>query len=339
MIYWTTGTNGAGKTLLTLKDVRAEQLSSGRPVFYRGFEAAQPILDFGWKPFEAEKWQECPDGSILVFDECQEVFPVRGRGEPPQWIEDIAKYRRKRGMDFWLISPHPMMVDTFIRRLVEKPSWHRHLKRLMGGQMVGVSKYGYVETQCEKPGMGEAKGESSIVSYPKEVFGWYVSASVHTVKRSIPKQVYVLAACAVAFLGAVGGAVHYVGQISQPDKIQEPLGITAIDSPLQRTSAPDQPRTPEQFVAAYTPRVDGLAHTAPAYDSITQPKRAPLPAACIASKSQGCKCYTQDATPYPTTPDICAQVVAGGWFNDFAEQGPSERKTESAPFSVKQGSP
>jgi zona occludens toxin len=210
----------------------------------------------------------------------------------------------------------------------------------MGGQMVGVSKYGYVETQCEKPGMGEAKGETSIVSYPKEVFGWYVSASMHTAKRSIPKQVYVLAACAVAFVAAVAGAVHYVGNISDPDKIEKSLGVSATaqdgqEGSFQRTAAPDQPRTPEQFVAAYTPRVDGLAHTAPAYDTITQPTRAPLPAACISSKSQGCKCYTQDATPYPTTPDICAQVVAGGWFNDFAEPGQSQRKPESSAVTLK----
>ena len=46
-LYLSTGANGTGKTLFTLADVRALQLATNRPVFYKGFTAKQPLVDFG----------------------------------------------------------------------------------------------------------------------------------------------------------------------------------------------------------------------------------------------------------------------------------------------------
>ncbi|CAN7485653.1 zonular occludens toxin domain-containing protein [Acidovorax sp. LjRoot74] len=83
MIYLTTGGNGAGKTLFTLKDVREQQLKENRPVYFHGFKAKQVLLDWGWQEFDPKRWQDLPDGSICVMDECQNEFPAKVQGELP----------------------------------------------------------------------------------------------------------------------------------------------------------------------------------------------------------------------------------------------------------------
>ncbi len=131
MIYLTTGANGAGKTLCTLQDVRAQQEKELRPVYFHGFEMDEDTrARFGWIHWpDPTKWMEIPEGSIVLFDECQEHFGKSSSREPPQYILDLAKYRRKRGIDMWLITPHPSMLHVDVRRLIESPSWHRHIKR------------------------------------------------------------------------------------------------------------------------------------------------------------------------------------------------------------------
>ena len=77
-------------------------------------------------------------------------------------------------------------------------------------------------------------------------------------------------------------------------------------------------QTPEQFLAAYQPRIVGLPHTAPRYDDATKPTRAPYPAACVAMGTR-CDCYTQQGTKLQTPADLCKQIVAGGFFQDWGD--------------------
>lgn len=314
MIYLTTGGNGAGKTLLTLADVRAQQLKENRPVYYHGFEALQPIRDFGWLPFEPEKWQDLPDGSICVFDECQNEFPAKVTGALPDYINAVAQFRRKRGFDFWMIAPHPSMIHTNIRRLIESPSWHRHMKRTMGADMVSELRFNFANMNCEKPAAGAA-GTVSMRAFPKEVYTWYKSASLHTGKRRIPKQVYILAVLAVVIPVLFYFAYQSVMGMGKRHAPEGAPGAS-VQQPGQQATPGAMPDPAPDYLASYVPRVPGLPHTAPRYDDVTKPTQAPYPAACVSMGSK-CKCYTQQGTVLPTTADICAQVVAGGFFMEW----------------------
>jgi len=329
MIYLTTGANGAGKTLLTLRDVRAAQLREPhRQVFFHGFEAGDKITqEFGWKPFDPRKWQELPDGSICVMDECQNEFPVRKGSEPlPDYINAVAQFRRKRGFDFYMIAPHPMHLDNFLRRLIENPSWHRHLKRVMGAQLVRVMKFNFVNLECEKTGAGE-RGTIENVGYPKEVYTWYKSAELHTAKRSIPKPVLIVLACAVAAPFLVYGAFK---NMSGHGKDQAKPGTTekaapGATAPYQARSSSQQPgMTRAEYLQAREPRLKDFPHTAPAYDQVTQPVVAPYPAACIdgirpKDKTASCECYSQQGTRLTTAADTCKQIARNGFFIDWKQ--------------------
>lgn len=334
MIYLTTGANGAGKTLLTLKDVRAQQLKENRPVYYHGFDMDEAkAAEFGWQKFDPKKWQELPDGSICIMDECQNEFPLRrGGSEVPDYIQAIAQHRRRRGFDFWMIAPHPSLIDVFVRRLIDKPSWHRHLKRVFGADLVSVLRFSNPDMKCEEPGAG-ARGEVSMVGYPKEVYGWYRSASLHTGKKKIPRAVYVLAACAIAVPVALYFAV--TGLYNNATKQAKPAAEAAATAPGTNGISSGNPNmrqvaqvmTADEYIAHRVPRLPDFPHTAPAYDDTAKPTEAPYPAACV-QMGKTCKCYTQQATLLQVSGAVCLQIVRQGFFMDWktATKGESSQR-------------
>jgi zona occludens toxin len=337
MIYLTTGGNGSFKTCNTLWDVRQQQLAENRPVFYHGFDAGPVLTDqFGWKLFEPKKWQDLPDGSICIFDECQKYFPAHEK-VVPDYIQAIAEVRRKRGFDFWMITPHPMLISIAIRRLVANPSWHRHNKRVAGSAMVSQCKWDTVNAMCEKPGSGDS-GEVTMVPARKEAYGWYTSASMHTGKKKMPRAVWVMLACALA--------VPALGYFAVQRLLSGPSALKAV---VEAKSAPGAgsapvatgggapaaagraaPMTQAEYIAARIPRIEGLAWTAPAYDGVTQPAEAPYPAACVVFKGR-CTCWTQQGTGLVVPDGICRQVVAHGFFMDWHKASTSRALPGLAP--------
>lgn len=313
MIYLTTGANGAGKTLLTLRDVREKSLKESRPVFYNG--RFNLTADFGWEKIDIKDWQSIPDGAIFIVDECHNDFPVRSGKDPvPEYVRMLAEHRR-RGFDFYLITQHPLNVDAFVRRLIGPPGWHRHLKRASGAPLVSVTTYTTVNEQCQKMGASES-GSLAMVPYPKEVYNWYESTSLDTAKVKIPFQVKLLAVALllVPVLGYFGWKTFNSSVPKAPPSAQ-----SSTSSRSAPTSPGRQADNPQDYVSAFMPRVQGLPHTAPRYDEVTKPTIAPYPAACV-SMGDRCTCYTQQGTKLPEVPQVlCRDIVKGGFFVDWQQ--------------------
>jgi zona occludens toxin len=334
MLYLRTGANGSCKTLFTLADVRKLQLETGRPVAWNGRFKLKPEIEkeFGWKRIEFKDWQAEPDGTIFLIDECHNDLPKRSASAPvPEPVRMLAEHRA-RGFDFFLLTQHPMNIDDFVRRLVGAPGWHQHLKRVFGGTNVtSVLQWDAVNPQCEKNRSGKTAQVMSRMQ-PKEVYGWYDSATLHTAKTRIPKQVWYLlgAVVIVPVLGYLAFTRVIHPQVSIPGA-QSASG--PVDGAAQSggSGSSQKPMTVTEYMASYKPRLPGLMHTAPAYDKLTEPKRVPVPAACVDMKSVGCKCYTQDATPYPVDVAMCRQLVAHGAFLAFQAEGERANR-EPAPM-------
>lgn len=331
MIYLITGSNGAGKTLNALKWIRERQLKENRPVCHNGrFEIIPGGELESWKQIDIKTWQEQPPGTIFLVDECHNDFPVRSPSAAvPDYVRMLAEHRRF-GFDFYLITQHPNQFDLFIRRLIGPPGWHRHLKRAFGGDLVSVIEWGAANTNCEKSGSGKS-GAVTMQAFPKEVYSWYKSASLHTVKKKIPKMVWVFLAAIVlvpimlyiAYINLMG-----IGKTNDNPSLSVP-GVMASSSPGHKNS------TPEISTAVYleqrTPRLEGFPHTAPVYDKVTAPTEAPYPAACVAMSGK-CKCYTQQATLMQVSEQNCKDIVKYGFFMDWkAKDKPDREKREEKP--------
>lgn len=341
MLYLRTGANGSCKSLFTLKDLRDKQVAEGRSVCVLigkpavGTEPADPerrylkiypktMQEFGWTECHYSEWWAQPDGTIFLGDECHNYLPKRANGSAvPEYVAKLAEHR-SRGFDFFLLTQHPSNIDSFVVKIIGSPGWHQHLKRAFGASnMTTVLQWSAVNNQCEKDGAGK-NAQVTMRPQPKEVYGWYDSAELHTGKRKIPRQAkfLVVAALVVPVLFWYAGKLIYGNTIGRGQaKTEAAAGSQPVAAPAAAPGGRDRPQTAAEYVAHYRPRIAGLMHTAPAYDELTQPKRVPVPAACVQSKTKGCKCYTQDATPYPMDDAMCRRQVEHGSFLAFAAEG------------------
>lgn len=326
-LYLSTGANGTGKTLFTLADVRALQVATNRPVFFKGFTAKQPLLDFGWIEHDMKDWQSLPDGSICVWDECQDEITSLTADKATDYERKILSEHRKRGFDFFFLTQHPMNMGAFIRRAVATPGWHRHFKASTIALNSNELKWSAVNTQPEKPNSG-ASGTVTSRTHPKEVYAWYESTVGDTATRSIPKRVWVAIGAVILAAAMIYGAVWWFKKSfnlddSAKDKPKAVATAPASAATTPAKSSADEKRsmTAAEYAASFTPRIAGLEFTASRYDAFNVPKTAPRPAACLdgtkrGAKGRTCKCWSQQATILQVPEQLCRQIVAGGYFDD-----------------------
>lgn len=309
MITLITGLPGSGKSLFTLKTVKELADREKRPVFYHGI----PDLTLtDWQLMEkGEDWVNCPEGAIIVIDECQTTFRPRANGAPvPQHVQQLEVHRHK-GHDLYVITQHPMLLDGNLRRLVGR---HYHVVRFFGFQKSTIHEFQKVRDNVDKSTKG---GTSRVFNFPKEVYGWYKSADMHTVKRRIPPAL--IAVIVLPLLVCVAGYILYrsIDGLSEAPEAVKAVGAGGVQegAPVMQAARQQQPEL--SYFELRAERVQGLPHTAPVYDEVTQPVEAPLPSACVEFRGV-CKCYSQQGTEMTVQPEMCRHIVQKGFFVDFA---------------------
>lgn len=329
MITLLTGLPGNGKTLYALWYIKQKAEREQREVFYNNIKD----LNLPWTLLDKpEEWMNCPAGSIIVLDEAQFVFPKKPNGAKlPDHYEQLATHRH-HGFDIYIITQHPSLVDNFVRQLVGQ---HFHAVRKFGMNRATI----YEWSSCNPAPQNPSSQKSAIPfkwSYPKEVFGYYKSAEVHTVKRAIPAKIFL----AIGFvIAVVVGGWFLMKQYSaryekKPDAVSQtgdfggPGAVNVVDTANVREPTSldeiDPVADAKEYMFNQTPRVVSLPETAPKYDALTVPVRVPVPAMCVqigsvsvAGKEIRCKCYTQQATPMDIDFNMCMSIARNGRFMDF----------------------
>lgn len=332
MIEVITGLPGNAKTLHALGLVIRRAKAENRPVYYanlKEFKNDDPRLQgTTWIEFDPAKWhEEVPSGSIILIDEAQKIFRNRSLGTVPgKHVTELEEHRHK-GLDFYMITQHPSLIDPAIRKLTQS---HRHMVRIWGMEASTVHKWSGIKENCDKPG-GRADSEKSKWVFEKNLYGLYHSADQHTMKKSVPTRVWLLLGLIVALL-AVG---YYITTYFKKQTTVQSTPATSsgtVGQSGQAGAAAGQPGGAvlvdpmadlQQYVFKETPRVSGLPHTAPKYDQITEPVRAPVPSMCVQvgnpaqRRDVQCKCYTQQGTPMAVEFNMCIEFARNGYFQDF----------------------
>lgn len=315
-VTFVTGLPGNGKTLYSICMVKEWAEKEKRTVYYHGIEIldkeALPWIEFA----DATTWHTLPVGSIIVIDEAHKVFPLRPQGSKvPPHVEAIAELRHQ-GHNLVLITQHPMEVDSAIRRRCGR---HLHAVRRFGMQACALFEWSRCVDNCDKTRKDAIQHEWV---YRKEAYAWYKSAEVHTIKRRLPKKLVILAVAPLL----VCVAIWYVwsifsGQRNATAEATKQEGTSqASAGPQQRPQqAPGAPMTRQEWLDRYRPRVSGLEYTAPAYDEVTKPVRAPYPAACVQSAKR-CQCYSQQGTRLAVPDELCKGISEGGFFMAWDER-------------------
>lgn len=305
MITLITGTPGAGKTAWVV----AELLRlTGRRLFVDGI----PDLHVDHEPAgDIERWHEwVPDGALVVVDEVQRVWRPRPTGaKVPESVAELETHRH-RGIDFWLITQHPNLLDSNVRRLISR---HIHLVVTWAG------RFQYEWPECNSsPDSKRGAAIKRPYKLPAAVFDSYRSASVHTkVTKRVPLAVYALAGVAVVAL-AIGWRVWTrlgeMGSAAAPPVLDAgtatgPLGTGTVSATTAGVDTFD-----------FRPRLAGRPETAPAYDGIREVRDFPRLAGCVRSEARGCRCFTHQATAYPVPDQVCEAVLRGDVFDPYVER-------------------
>lgn len=320
MIYLKTGQPGHGKTLRAI-EMALEFQAKGREVYACGVRGLK-YADAGFHELtDATKWQDLPDGSVVLIDECYTVFPRGGAtAKVPDFIEKLATHRH-RGFDFILVCQQASkQLHPFIQGLVDQ---HEHIRRKFGFKKAIILSWDRYESNTRN------SDSKKFWSYPNALMrrNLYESTVQDTTEKRIPWWLWAgpLLVLGIAYL------VHNSKQFWDGKAHAEstPAGSEARSGSLVG-GGQSQAKRPEDLSKFLTPRIPGMPWTAPAYDDrpvVSEPELY-----CIAVDDGRCSCITEQGTRQQIEPKLCRMIAANGAYNptrrpaqDRVQQPPQER--------------
>ncbi|MFL9711444.1 zonular occludens toxin domain-containing protein [Methylobacillus sp. Pita1] len=324
MITLITGQPGNGKSALTVWQFIRPEVEK-RTVYCVGIpKLTLPVIPMSRA--ELERWHELepkknPDdddevpllkniqeGSLIVVDECQKSFKPTGTTMHP-FIEYLCEHRH-HGLDFVVITQFPHLVHKTVRALVTK---HIHVRSTWRGR----SLHEWPEWQ-ENPHTKSNLAVATTTRYtiPKEVFGMYESASIHTkVKHKIPMafKLFVLLLVVVPMLGYM--AVQRVKAKAAPHKADE----AQVEQPATVVSQTVQAMTPEQVELEKAKLQEPRETGQPQQVVITKSLRLadssvlwPAVAGCVEFRGE-CRCYGDEGERLDVSQEACRSGIEHKW--------------------------
>lgn len=127
-------------------------------------------------------WRDCPEGSVVIYDEAHFFFPQSK--QTPEILLELTIARHK-AVELHFVTQDASQLHHQIRNLVGN---HKHLYNAMGAQASTLYEWQHF---CASPNSRyeQTRAQQSFWVYPKQYYDYYVSASVHTRKLKIPKQI------------------------------------------------------------------------------------------------------------------------------------------------------
>lgn len=241
MITLLTGAPGAGKTALLVEWLRT--LYTDRPIYVHGLNG----LTLDHFEVDGNQWHtELPDGAILVIDEVQQVWRPRGPGHAPPASVQALETHRHRGIDIFLTTQKPNLLDSNVRGLVGR---HVHIR-----DTGWLGRWLYEWPECSENLAWKTCAIKRRFHLPKKAFGLYKSASLHSSAAKTKSLMPLITAGLIVLVLVLVWLVY--GIIARN---------TAPAEPSPPTPARVEAQQPQQAAAAGQVSTEG--HVWPVYES------------------------------------------------------------------------
>ncbi len=350
MMYLISGQPGNGKSLRAMFIMR-EEYERNRAAHGEGKEELRRFFTniagatteenpdaYPWieKLPEHNDWTKLPDGSYVVYDEAHadgntpglerygSLFPSTGKpGESSDLRIRAMSTHRHRGFDLVFLTQWPSKIHHQVRTLVGS---HTHMNRGMGLQAAGVLQWPRVQVDPYDENQRE-KAEEEIWSYPKDLYGKYKSATLHTAshKFKIPKKVLAGLSKLVVTLLVLWALWHFL----VPKGKEKPE-----EGPAQKEASllAPVPASPASSEPVLTPG-------AQTYAAInTEP--TPTLAGCVSS-DRGCRCFNTEGFQIDMTRFQCELLwekpLPFNVYHEYRSSGGAAAPASAAPRERDEG--
>ncbi|OOZ21377.1 hypothetical protein BOW31_12750 [Solemya velum gill symbiont] len=317
MIHLITGVPGAGKTLRGVFHMLAAS-KKGRAIFTNidGITDISGVhyIEPSDNPDDFFDWRTTPEGSLVIIDECQQLYPADRRGGRSQ-REDIAEFEihRHKGYDFILITQHANLLHSHVRRLIGK---HEHLSRAFGINAAQIYLKDSVIRTDSRTDLDSC--EKELWKHDKKLFKYYKSASIHIEHKRLPRPV-IYAVLGMAFMSGV--VFYFYGktdflQNGNFNYLQENVESTEPSEQVIESTKP----------LLNIPQVKRAAQV-PVQNS-NMPPEVPM-LGCI-SNVKTCRCYDKSGIPLFISESACRIAISKPLqtsINNFSGSGYSYRGT------------
>jgi zona occludens toxin len=176
--------------------------------------------------------------------------------------------------------------------------------------------------------------------YPKEVYGFYKRASVHTAQRNPAKTILAIIALPLLAIG-IGYVAHQHLNGTRPDIKNEPLKAQQSATGMIGAEATVNRPTPASTFSSQTGKGLVVEKTSPKtritgntlkHNAITHSvASSSTPAACIRSAHK-CDCYTGQGIKLDTPTAMCVDIVMAGSLKEYWH-GDRDQPPQSMPAS------
>uniref|UniRef100_A0AAU8B2U6 ZOT protein n=1 Tax=Dulem virus 54 TaxID=3145765 RepID=A0AAU8B2U6_9VIRU len=334
MINLITGVPGSGKTLHLISMLLNRSDLKNRPLYLDGI----PDVDASKIPHQPipegesmETWHKwAPTGAILVIDEAQRVFRPRPSGSRvPDFVAELETHRH-RGLDFFILTQHPRLIDANVRSLV---GHHKHVSKTQ----LGFRRMAEWQRCANPESRADIKdAQVSIYKLDKKAYGVYKSAEEHTkIKTGRSMWVYVLPLAVLGLAVSLWYSISFIGgwtdkaqQNANSDPVATAETSIDVDNRQQQNAntgtypstvpQPEPQTNPNLKPEDFKPSIDGKPWTAPIYNGHNRSiQTMPYPVGCVKNGSR-CTCYTEQATPlHDLDEGLCLDMVKNGIYNPY----------------------
>jgi zona occludens toxin len=231
-----------------------QKIGAGAPWIHDGKTDtwSQPA---GGDKFGLNNWHEwAKPGSVIVYDEIQKPWPLAAAGSKVPPCITALETHRHMGVDFIVMTQHPMLIHANLVRLVGR---HLHIRR-MGNMGLAIV---YEWDSCSRTLLYKNAFAKSPYRYAKDVFQLYKSAELHTKQpRKMPSLVWGvgMGLAAMVYFGpaAYGRISERINPPPVVAKLPEPkviASVTTFHPPGEKADTVQQAssvaQVPEEVVA------------------------------------------------------------------------------------------
>lgn len=238
--------------------------------------------------FGLNNWHEwAKPGSIIVFDEVQKPWPLASSGSRVPPCITALETHRHMGVDFVILTQHPMLIHANVVRLVGR---HLHIRR-MGNMALAIV---YEWDTCSRTLLYKNAIAKSPYRYGKDVYKLYRSAELHTkTPRKIPSLVFGVIFGVAAFFGIFPSVFSRItDRINPQPVVVKPVSTTVV------TFGPAVPKTVPAPAAAASQAVAPVASDPAAPEII----------GCGSMRSV-CRCYDKSGIHVDMPASFCSARV------------------------------